>query len=247
MRLNCQTHGEYEAYRIGGSAQSCPRCADASANREVRARRERDDQKLRQDRLKLLHATAGVPKKFAALALDDYRVTLPGQKMALAICRAYVETWPEQCRKGGSLVLTGLTGNGKSHLACAIGNAVIAEHLCTVAFGTLSDYGMEIRSTYSSARGGRTELQVVQTLRSVDLLVIDDIGAQDTSDAERKLLFALIDGRWRDDKATIVTSNLNTQELTKFIGVRAMERLTDRGTVIAFDWASYRGQQQDLV
>lgn len=244
MRLTCEIHGPYEAYQTGGSAQSCPRCADVSANRELRARREREEQKLRQDRMRLLHATAGIPKKFLQLALDDYRITHAGQKMAVAVCCAYIDTWPEQCNKGGTLVLTGQTGTGKTHLACAIGNAVIAAHLCTVAFGTLSDYGREIRSTYSRGRGERSELQVMQVLRSVDLLVIDDIAAQDSSDFERKLLFDLIDGRWRDDKATIVTSNLNTQELRKFLGALAMERLEDRGTVIAFDWASHRGQQQ---
>jgi len=232
----------YEAYQIGGSAQSCPRCADASANRELRARRERDEQRLRQDRLKLLHSTAGIPKKFTGLTLKDYLATSKGQQLAQAICCAYVDTWLEQCRKGGTMVLTGLTGTGKTHLACAIGNAVIAAHLCTVAFGTLSDYGREIRSTYGRSRGERTELQVIQALRSVDLLIIDDIGAQDSSDSERKLLFDLIDGRWRDDRATIVTSNLNTQELKKFLGTRAMDRLEDCGTVIAFDWASHRGQ-----
>jgi DNA replication protein DnaC len=197
--------------------------------------------------MRLLHATAGIPKKFQQLALDDYRTINQGQRMAAAVCCAYVDTWPEQCNKGGTLVLTGQTGTGKTHLACAVGNAVMAEHLSTVAFGTLSDYGREIRSTFSRGRGERSELQVMQVLRSVDLLVIDDIAAQDSSDFERKLLFDLIDGRWRDDKATIVTSNLNTQELKKFLGVRAMERLEDRGTVIAFDWSSHRGQQQDLV
>lgn len=229
---------------MNGSAQLCPRCADANISRELGVRQERDEQRLRQDRMKLLHATAGIPKKFTSLALDDYRTSCAGQQLALGICHAYIDTWAEQCSKGGTLVMTGLTGNGKTHLSCAIGNAVIGAHLGTVAFGTLDDYGREIRSTYSSTRGGRTELQVVQALRAVDLLIIDDIGVQDTSESERKLLFALIDGRWRDDKATIVTSNLNTKELQKFLGVRAMERLTDRGTVIAFDWESHRGKHQ---
>ena len=190
----------------------------------------------------MLRATAGIPAKFTGMALADYRATSAGQQLALAICQAYVDTWPEQCRKGGALVLTGLSGTGKTHLACAIGNAVIGQHLGSVAFGTLSDYGREIRSTYSRGRGERSELQVIQALRSADLLVIDDIGAQDTSDAERKLLFDLIDGRWRDDRATIITSNLNTQELRKFLGTRAMDRMEDHGTVIAFDWESHRGQ-----
>lgn len=247
VRLTCPSHGVYEGYQIGSSAQLCPRCADVSIERELRARQERDELKRRRDRMKLLQATAGIPKKFANLAFDDYHATLQGQQLALAICRAYADTWPQQCSKGGALVMTGLTGNGKTHLACAIGNMVITRHLCTVAFGTMTDYGREIRSTYGRGRGERSELQVVQALRTADLLIIDDVGAQDSTDSERKLLFDLIDGRWRDDKAIIVTSNLNTKELKKFLGTRAMDRLEDRGTVIAFDWTSYRGHQQDLV
>lgn len=244
MHLPCALHGEYEGYRVGGSVQPCPRCADASIRDELRERHERDESRLRYERLKLLQATARVPEKFATAAFDDYQATTAGQQLALAICRAYAETWTEQCRKGGSLMLTGLTGTGKTHLACAIANAVMASHLCAVAFGTMSDYGMEIRSTYGRGRGERSELQVVTALRTVDLLIIDDIGAQDSSVAERKLLFDLIDGRWRDDKATIVTSNFNPAELQKSVGTRAMDRLQDRGTTIAFDWASHRGLVQ---
>jgi DNA replication protein DnaC len=248
VELICPKHGKYSAWR--GAAESaglndCPRCIDeqqAERDREGREKAERQARQMRQTKLRKLIEQAGIPAEFEASSLDTYRVTSAGQQLAVTICRAYASSWEDQYRKGGSLVLTGLTGTGKTHLACAIANAIITAHLCTVAFGTVSDYSREIRSTYGRSRGERSELQVMQALREVDLLIADDIGAQDGSDFEMKMLYDLIDGRWRAKRPIIVTSNLNNAELQKFIGTRLMDRLRDRGTVIAFDWASHRGQ-----
>ena len=244
-RLHCQVHGAYDGYRKGAMTQACPRCTDAPMAAELRAKRARADEQLRRAKVRALESTAGIPKKFERLRLEDYRATLPGQQLALAICKAYADTWSEQCSKGATLLFIGLTGTGKTHLACAIANAVMADHLSTVAFGTASDFGREIRSTYGRQRGDRSELQVMQALRAVDLLIFDDVGAQLGSDHEMQMLFDIVDGRWRDERATIVTSNLNRDDLRKYLGTRAMDRLLDRGTVVAFDWPSYRGQQQE--
>lgn len=214
---------------------------------EMRAKREKADEQLRRSKIRALESTAGIPKKFERLRLEDYRAAGPGQRLALAICKAYADTWSEQCSKGSTLLFTGLTGTGKTHLACGIANVVMADHLSTVAFGTASDFGREIRSTYGRQRNDRSELQVMQALRAADLLILDDVGAQLGSDHEMQMLFDIIDGRWREERAMIVTSNLTRDELKKYAGTRAMDRLLDRGTVVAFDWPSHRGQQENLL
>lgn len=194
---------------------------------------------MRTEKVKQLHSVAGIPRLFKDLVLGDYQVSNPGQRYAMAICRAFVDTWPEQCTKGGTLLLLGRCGTGKSHLACAIANTVIAQHMSTVCFGTVTDYSREVRSTFSSKRG-TTEKEVMHLLRSVDLLIVDEVGAHRGTEHEMSMLFDIIDGRWRDEKATIVISNLNASALEEFIGERAMERLRDRGPVVAFDWESHR-------
>jgi DNA replication protein DnaC len=239
--LECPVHGFYEGYRISSAAQLCPRCADERHDREIQGRRQRAEQRLRAEKVKQLHSVAGIPKLFKDLVLADYQVSNPGQRYAMAICKAFVDSWAEQCTKGGTLLLLGKCGTGKTHLACAIANTVIAEHMSTVCFGTVTDYSREVRSTFSGKRGA-TEKDVMHLLRSVDLLIVDEVGAHRGTEHEMSMLFDIIDGRWRDEKATIVISNLNGQKLEEFIGERAMERLCHRGPVIAFDWESHRSR-----
>lgn len=248
--LVCVSHGKYQAYRhasqIGVALllNDCPRCIDEVYAKQNAARRASDAERMRSKKLREIQELAGIPLRFRSKSLTDYRATTENQRIALTISRRYAESWPEQYRKGGSLVLTGLPGTGKTHLACAIGNLIMPEHMASVSFGAVSTIIRSVRSTYG---GKGSETQAINDLLKPDLLIMDEIGAQVGSDHELQLLFEIINKRYENLRPMILISNLNADDLQKYLGHRVMDRFRECGTVLAFDWASFRGQQQDLV
>ena len=85
----------------------------------------------------------------------------------------------------------------------------------------------------------------VTELTKVDLLLIDELGAQGGTEFERQSLHQIIDTRYRNMRPTIVTSNLPSGKLSAYIGDRALDRLRENGgQAITFDWESSRGGEQ---
>jgi DNA replication protein DnaC len=247
--LNCPTHGKYQAWRPAGVVVSfpikdCPQCLAEELAQKTAARRQQDAQRMRSKKLTEIQSLAGIPLRFQPKTIDGYRATNDNQRIAQTICRRYAESWPEQYRKGGSLVLTGLPGTGKTHLACAIANMIMPEHMATVSFGAVSTIIRSVRSTYG---GKGSETQALSELLKPDLLIMDEIGAEGGSDHDTKLLFEIINKRYENLRPTILISNLNAEALEKYLGQRVMDRFRECGLVVAFDWSSFRGQQQDLA
>jgi DNA replication protein DnaC len=244
---NCERHGSYEAREIvlfegcPPRFTACPECeAERSELRALQA--EQNAKHQRGEKLKELQARANIPARFADVMLSGYDVTTRGQRSALTVCKTFADTFPEQFDKGRSLLFTGMCGTGKTHLACAIGNMVMAQYLADVKFGTASELLRSIKETYRKG-SAKSEQQTLGDLLSVDLLIIDEVGAQSGTAHELQLLFELFNGRYQDLRPTILISNLNLDELESFLGERIMDRFRECAAVLAFDWESHRGQR----
>ncbi|MCP1376015.1 ATP-binding protein [Dyella lutea] len=255
LHLECPRHGVFEAYgRTAGAgmpiAQACPRCCDEryhdDETRRREARRQHAEQQMRSRRMREIVAAAEIPARFRDDSLENFNATNAGQRLVHGVCCAYAKTWPEQLQKGGGLLMTGQPGTGKTHLACAIAHAVMANHMSTVKYGTVSSLSRGIRATYG-ARSEKSESEAMADLVRPDLLIIDEVGAQSGSSHEMQLLFEVIDSRYRELKPTILISNLNAKQLEEFIGQRAMDRFSECGPVLAFDWASHRSSQEGMA
>ncbi len=62
------------------------------------------------------------------------------------------------------------------------------------------------------------------------------------SEAEKLILFEIINTRYEKMKPTILISNLPLEELSAFIGERVIDRMSDGGCTLAFTWDSYRSR-----
>ena len=79
----------------------------------------------------------------------------------------------------------------------------------------------------------------------VDLLIIDEVGAQAGTDSERGHLLEVIDLRYQAELPTIVISNCGRDGLTHSLGERAVDRLRDHGGLLCvFDWPRYRKKEK---
>ncbi|MDE2473296.1 MAG: ATP-binding protein [Bradyrhizobium sp.] len=242
----CATHGAYRARQMDWSflerpptVSGCPLCAAerARVDAERTAAREASERALR---VAGLLRRSCIPARFSDRTIVGYRATVAAQQRALTIAQRYVETWADQVKRGGSLVLTGSPGTGKTHIACAIAAAVIEQHLSEAMYATVLNAMRHIKSTYNR-ESTRTETQAINDFLSPDLLVLDEVGVQFGTEHEKTLLFEILNERYANCSPVILISNLDAGALESFLGQRLMDRYRECGVVLAFDWASHRG------
>jgi DNA replication protein DnaC len=241
----CETHGPFKARVLEGFGKPitghCPTCsAERAAARQ--AEEERHARRERQSRVETLLGRSHIPARFMDRTFDGYEAETQAQKIALATCRVFAAAWPDRLRSGGSLVLTGGPGTGKTHLAAAIGIHAMQEHLAAVAFGTVFTMLRHIKDTYRKD-SERSEQDAINDLVRPDLLILDEVGVQTGSEHEKLLMFEVLNARYQELRPTILISNLPADGLETFLGQRVMDRYRECGHVVAFDWPSHRGKK----
>ena len=149
-----------------------------------------------------------------------------------AVYEAYHRALDYACDPRGWLVFIGRNGCGKTHLAAAIANRCLARG-SLVLFSTAIDLLEHLRATFVPTS---TEVydQLFAKMREAELLVLDDLGAQQSSPWANEKLFQLLNYRYNSQFPTIITTN--NPDL-QGIEERIRSRMTDASLVItvAFD------------
>ena len=224
--------------RWEGECEKCREEWETTHREEAIAEKARQAEQRMQERF----GRAGVPTRLRGRSFDNYEALCPEQRHALTAARDFTERFEEHLVLGSTLVLAGKTGTGKGHLAAAVCmTAMRAGH--SAFFATSREILLMLRASWSD-KEAPSELDVLRHLVSVDLLVIDDIGVQFGTDAERDQLFSVIDGRYREQKPMILTTNLSAAQLQALIGERSFSRLREEGQWIPFEWADWRAQRR---
>jgi DNA replication protein DnaC len=134
--------------------------------------------------------------------------------------RAYVREIDANIETGRGLWLTGKYGTGKTALAMIVSKAAIdAGH--TVAIYSCPRLLSVIRESIDG--GGM--LDFLDRLAQVDLLHIDDLGAERRTEWVLEQLYSIVNTRYEEQRSTLVTSNLDIDALTAQVGERIVSRL----------------------
>lgn len=147
------------------------------------------------------------------------------KKLAVRHVKEFIDKLDDNLREGRGLWLFGGTGTGKTTLAMLISKAAL-EAGNTVAIYSLPKLLARIRRTYDSEPGGDSYLSLFGQLTSVDLLHIDDLGAEKRSDWVLEQLYALVNERYEAQRSILVTTNLALEDLENQIGARTVSRLS---------------------
>ena len=122
---------------------------------------------------------------------------------AVAQARQVAERFPVVSK---GLLLEGQPGVGKTHLAVAVLKQVVQATGARGLFYDTRDLLRVIRSTYDPSTR-TTELQVLQPVMRADLLVLDDLGAEKTSEWVEETMNLIVNTRYNEKRLTIFTSN----------------------------------------
>jgi DNA replication protein DnaC len=171
-----------------------------------------------------------IPPRYRGVSFDRPPVSDMARdlqtKWAVERIRDYLADLDGRLAAGRGLWLTGGTGTGKTTLAMLVSKTA-SERGRSVAIYSLPRLLARIRRTYDSEPGGDSYLDFFERLTSVDLLHIDDLGAEKRSDWVLEQLYALINERYETKRAIIVTTNLDFGQLEEQIGPRTVSRLSE--------------------
>lgn len=240
----CPAHGPFESKalilmgRLMGWSK-CPECSSIEAEAEAEQRRVRDESE-RQRRIETRLNHAGIPERFRNRTFENFKVTSKPMNTAKMIAEEFAETFPDRYAEGATYVFSGKPGTGKSHLAIAAAMSVMSRGYSALYLNALDAIRL-IRSTWKRD-SERSESEVMRDLAGVDLLVLDEVGAQYGTEGEQVILFDIINRRYQDQNPMILLTNQGKDGFKQYLGDRAFDRLREAGRWVAFDWESYRGK-----
>lgn len=164
---------------------------------------------------------------FADKGFDNFFVheeTLEGEQ-ANSLRHAVITSRNFAEKPEGWLLLEGTYGTGKTHLAAAIGNQRL-QHGDEVLFITVPDLLDHLRSAYAPSSDLAYD-ETFDRVRSVPLLILDDLGTENASGWAREKLFQLLNHRYTRRLPTVVTTNIELDS----IDPRIRSRLLDAGMI----------------
>ncbi len=171
-----------------------------------------------------------LPPKYQGVSFERPPVTDmardPRTRAVLEQNRQFVDGLSERIAEGRGLWLTGDVGTGKTTLAMLVSKTAI-ESGHSAAIYSLPRLLARIRRTYDGDAGELSYLDFFRRLTSVDLLHIDDLGAEKRSDWVLEQLYAIVDERYVTNRAMVVTTNLDLPDLEEQIGPRTVSRLVE--------------------
>jgi DNA replication protein DnaC len=140
-------------------------------------------------------------------------------KRAKTIAVNYVENFAEMQKDGMGLYFYYWDpGTGKTHLAVAILNALIKKYGVAGVYMVTGDLIEEIKRLMfegdkHSDEDGNTLSQTLESVKNIDVLLLDDIGVEKTSDFVKNTLYNILNDRYINKKPTLFTSNCSIEEL----------------------------------
>ena len=244
VKAICPLHGEYLANEVwlGGQLKEvseCPECFKLNkaqrAIEEEKARKQ-EEAKNRQARIK----ETRMPLEYQTKDFSTFIQETDSQKAAFKLARRFVKGWEKAKAGGYGLLFLGSCGTGKTHLACAIMIELLKEYAFSYPrYYKASEIFSTVRSTYQ-AGASTNEEETLKFFSSIQLLVIDEVGVQKGSEAEKRILFSILDNRVTSNKPTILMSNLGPKALAELLGDRLYDRVRSKCVPMLFAGPSMR-------
>jgi DNA replication protein DnaC len=167
--------------------------------------------------------SAVIPRRYRDVAFDRPPVTEIEPRAVVEAVRSFVNRIDSHLDAGRGLWMMGPVGTGKTTLAMLVSRAALKAGR-SVAIYSLPRLLNEIRDTH---RSERSHVELLDRLTAVDLLHIDDVGAERSTDWVLEELYSIVNARYEDERSMVITTNLDYDELCEQISARTASRLAE--------------------
>lgn len=203
---------------------------------KVEAERLEKEAQNRAERLRAMRRKSGIPSLYEDASFETF-VQRKDNAPIYQMASRYAEKFGEMKKLGKGLLFHGGVGTGKTYTACSIGNTVLD-----------AGYSVFMTSTYEmlKLRADDNEQQYEDRVLGSSLLIIDDIGAERTTDYGREKVFSYIDSRVSTGLPMIFTTNLDFKKMLNpetQQEARIYDRIMKRCFPIAFTGESWRREE----
>lgn len=195
--------------------------------------------RILQSRIRFLN----LPRSLASMRLKDFSLSVyspEAKPVATAACQVvkyYLDNFDKMRESGKGLYLySSQKGSGKTRMAASIANDLIHNHDISVRFMTSIAILDEIKNSWDNKE--YTEHQVLDVLFTVPVLIVDDFGAEKSTDWTNDRFYQIINERYLNNRVTIFTSNMSLDNLQ--CDSRITNRIKERCFQVDFPEESVR-------
>lgn len=218
---------------------------DAKQEKIKKEKELAEERELRKQKIESILGKSGIKKRYLSRTIDSFSVTAEN-KRSFEVATDYIKNFREYFTQGKGLYLEGPCGTGKTHLAIAIALAIIntgVPVICKTSIDILGD----IKRCYER-NSEVTEEEVLEAYKTVDLLIIDDLGKEQVTEWSVPVLYSILNERYEALLPTIITTNYNTTALAEKLSAKGdaetataiISRFVESSKRVTMSWADYR-------
>lgn len=192
-------------------------CKCRKEEEDRRRKREEEEKELRV--IESLKRQSLMDERLSDASFSNF-VETEKNKRNLKLCRRYAEHFDEMFEKNQGLLFYGGVGTGKTFAAACIANYLLSRRVSVVMTSFVKL--LETMQGFNDE-----EDKLIAKLNRAKLLIIDDLGAERSTDYALEKVYSIVDSRYRAQKPLILTTNLSMDEMKDTADLR-YGRIYDR-------------------